>query len=128
MQHMPERIQRKRTRGWKTPPNTVYVGRPTIWGNPFDDPGIYGDAARRTALFRKFIQDAEALVLGPRPEELAPGVVWPTILTELGERGQEVLRRLPDLRGKNLSCWCPPGQPCHADVLLELANSEVKGQ
>lgn len=27
------------------------------------------------------------------------------------------------LRGKNLACWCPEGQPCHADVLLEVANS-----
>ena len=31
----PIRIQRKRTKGWRMPPNTVYVGRPTIWGNPF---------------------------------------------------------------------------------------------
>jgi hypothetical protein len=29
------------------------------------------------------------------------------------------------LRGKNLACWCPLDQPCHADVLLELANQEV---
>lgn len=29
------------------------------------------------------------------------------------------------LRGKNLACWCPLDQPCHADVLLELANREV---
>ena len=27
------RIQRKRTKGWKMPPNTVYVGRPTKFGN-----------------------------------------------------------------------------------------------
>jgi hypothetical protein len=27
-----------------------------------------------------------------------------------------------ELRGKNLACWCKPDQPCHADVLLELAN------
>ena len=31
----PNRIQRKRTKGWRMPPNTVYVGRGTIWGNPF---------------------------------------------------------------------------------------------
>ena len=30
--------------------------------------------------------------------------------------------RLPELRGKNLACWCKPGSPCHADVLLEIAN------
>jgi hypothetical protein len=27
-----------------------------------------------------------------------------------------------ELRGKNLACWCPEGSPCHADVLLEIAN------
>ena len=27
------------------------------------------------------------------------------------------------LRGKNLACWCKPGDPCHADVLLEMANA-----
>ncbi len=32
----PKRIQRKRTKGWRMPPNAVYVGRPTKWGNPFD--------------------------------------------------------------------------------------------
>jgi hypothetical protein len=120
---MVERIQRKRTKGWKMPENTVYVGRPTIWGNPFDDPDLYGDHARRARLFRKFVEEAQANRL-ERPVELAPGVVWPTILTELGERGQTVLRRIGDLRGKNLACWCPEGQPCHADVLLELANAE----
>lgn len=31
----PVRIQRRRARGWTMPPNTVYVGRPTEWGNPF---------------------------------------------------------------------------------------------
>ena len=32
---MPKRIQRKRTAGWRMPENTVYVGRPTRWGNPY---------------------------------------------------------------------------------------------
>lgn len=31
----PIRIQRKRTKNWKMPLNTVYVGRPTAWGNSF---------------------------------------------------------------------------------------------
>jgi hypothetical protein len=31
---------------------------------------------------------------------------------------------IPDLRGKNLACWCPLDAPCHADVLLELANRD----
>jgi hypothetical protein len=27
-----------------------------------------------------------------------------------------------ELGGRDLACWCPPGEPCHADVLLEVAN------
>jgi hypothetical protein len=33
-----------------------------------------------------------------------------------------IARDIRQLRGKNLACWCKPGQPCHADILLELAN------
>lgn len=29
------RIQRQRTKGWRMPPRSVYVGRPSPWGNPF---------------------------------------------------------------------------------------------
>jgi hypothetical protein len=29
-----------------------------------------------------------------------------------------------DLKGKNLACWCPLDQPCHADILLRIANAE----
>lgn len=28
-----------------------------------------------------------------------------------------------ELAGCDLACWCPLDQPCHADVLLEIANS-----
>ncbi|WP_054246412.1 DUF4326 domain-containing protein [Rhodococcus jostii] len=31
-----------------------------------------------------------------------------------------------ELPGRDLACWCPLDQPCHADILLELANTEVK--
>jgi Domain of unknown function (DUF4326) len=33
----------------------------------------------------------------------------------------EAVRR--ELKGRDLACWCAPDQPCHADVLLEIANS-----
>ena len=81
------RIQLKRTKGWKMPPNTVKVDRSTTWGNPFtfeNSGGIH--PALRFAC------------------EVAP--LWD----------------LSPLRGKNLACWCKPAEPCHADVLLELAN------
>jgi hypothetical protein len=31
----PERIQRRRAKGWRMPDGAVYVGRPTKWGNPW---------------------------------------------------------------------------------------------
>lgn len=36
------------------------------------------------------------------------------------------LARLHELRGKNLACWCKPGHPCHADVLLDVARDWLR--
>jgi hypothetical protein len=44
-------------------------------------------------------------------------------LYRLHAEGFDVAALRRDLAGKDLACWCPLGQPCHADVLLELANS-----
>lgn len=99
----PLRIQRKRTKGYKMPEGAVYVGRPTKWGNPFRV-GEFDEAMGRAItpgmaarLFRMvWTQTAWwSTVTGPATEEL---------------------------RGKQLACWCPLDQPCHADVLAELAN------
>lgn len=75
------------------PPNSVYVGRPTMFGNPFSVPH---DGTRKEVI-EKFEQYVRS-----RPDLLAH------------------IRR--ELRGKNLICWCAP-LPCHADVLLRLANA-----
>lgn len=100
---MPERVQLKRSKGWKMPENTVRVDRSTRWGNPFriGEPG-YSTAELAVARYRASLTMAPA----PHPESYM---------------GQ-ILRDLDQLRGKNLACWCPLDQPCHADVLLELAN------
>lgn len=99
---MPKRIQRKRTKGWKMPDGAVYVGRPTIFGNPFI---VSADrsAASATNLFRQWLDGSKGTGGG-------------------GLRRMNVLLRLDELRGKDLACFCPLDQPCHADVLLELAN------
>jgi hypothetical protein len=102
---MPERVQLSRRKGWRMPPNTVKVDRSTLWGNPWTVPGDYDDARDAVARFER------ALVLSPAPHPDSR-IGW-------------ILSHLADLRGKNLACWCPPGAPCHADVLLELANTEV---
>lgn len=95
----PQRIQRKRSRGWKMPPNTVYVGRPGRWGNPF----LGEDAA---ILFERAFLDLGAFQM-TAPQRLHM------------RRIRDTYR---DLRGKNLACWCKSGDPCHADILLKIAN------
>lgn len=98
---MIERIQRKRTKGWKMPENTVYVGRPTIWGNVYRAGTFKGmTAADAVEMFKKRLE-----------ENIYPDAVHINRCIEL-------------LRGKNLACWCKVGDPCHADVLLEIANKE----
>lgn len=88
---MPVRIQLKRSKGWKMPPDTVKVDRSTKWGNPY-------------RIGTCLIPDAKAAV-----DAFAANL-------PLGDFAQE-------LRGKNLACWCRLEQPCHADVLLRVANA-----
>lgn len=96
----PIRIQRKRTKGWKMPKNTVYVGRPTIWGNPFS----MGTPETLVELYGEYIQGYNRFHdSSPTPRD----------------RTTEIRK---ELKGKNLACWCPLNQPCHADILLKIAN------
>lgn len=93
----------RRSAGWRKPPGVVYVGRPTQWGNPFRVGGrAHGalDPATAVANYR------DALLKG----ELR------------ASDGAALIDRLPALRGRDLGCWCDLDKPCHADVLLELAN------
>ena len=106
---IPQRVQRQRTKGWRKPEGAVYVGRGTEWGNPFH----VGRQTERLAHFgnltREQAMELFALHIGPMG---------------LFEYDQATLQRLHRLAGKDLMCWCPLTQPCHADVLLELANGE----
>ncbi|PCI47178.1 MAG: hypothetical protein COB49_07520 [Alphaproteobacteria bacterium] len=107
---MPKRIQRKRTKGWRMPENTVYVGRPTKWGNPYKVTAGKSCSCRSAGECDHMglsYQDAVDL-FKDRMERL------------------KTLGRLDfdtdDLEGKDLACWCPLDQPCHADILLKLVN------
>ena len=106
----PERIQRKRTKGWKMPPNTVYVGRGSKWGNPFykHGDGYPMDNALAVKAFREQLEHGGFF---------ASGYKKPTTIEDIKK----------ELKGKNLACWCSLDKPCHADILLEIANgSEEK--
>jgi len=84
------------------PPNTVYVGRPSQWGNRFTV-AESGSAQKAVDDFRYWIG----------VDSGAPA--------HFGATTRAKVRAA--LRGKNLCCWCPLDQPCHADVLLEIANA-----
>lgn len=105
----PKRIQRKRSKGWRKPDNTVCVTRPGMWGNPLR----FKDRSQ---------QEAERVVCGYRRllEKALRGKL--AVTDEVSARIHEQARRLDELRGKNLACFCPEGSPCHANVLLDLAN------
>lgn len=102
---MPKRIQRKRTKGWRMPEGALYVGRPTRWGNPFIVGRLYENYAVPELTFvctmdnalEMFRHYCEGLLIAD------PGHFTP-------------------LAGKDLACFCKEGAPCHADILLRLAN------
>ena len=98
------KVLNKRTNG--VPDGAVYVGRPTKWGNPFktNDPLLPSGLTKE--------QKRQAVVDEYRRYILAR----PSLLADLLE-----------LKGKDLVCWCAP-LPCHADVLLELANKVQEGR
>ena len=90
---LPMRVQRKRTKGWRMPENTIYVGRGSKWGNPYKIDKLMSreDCLKMFADHVKFMED-------------------------------EKLFDKNELRGKNLACWCRAGEGCHADILLAWAN------
>ena len=105
----PKRIQRKRTKGWRMPEGAVYVGRPSKWGNPIQVGAIqaWENGATNERKFTYAASPAQAV------EQFR----------FLAEADVENVRA--ELAGKILACWCPLDQPCHADVLLEIANRDA---
>jgi len=111
---MPERIRLSRRKGWRMPPNTVKVDRTTKWGNPLIV-GVHGTREECVLWFRHLM--AGLVVLGHGKD--ADGQ-W--VADKLLAYRKYVDRNRHHLRGKNLACWCPLDKPCHADILLEVAN------
>ena len=105
---MPERIQRKRTKGWRMPAGARCVTRPGKYGNPFrvGHEGPMGrtplDSAGAVGFFMAMLGD-------------------PELRQAAGYPSDDQIRA--DLSGRDLCCFCPIGKPCHADALLEVANA-----
>lgn len=116
-----QRIQRKRSKGWRKPEGAVFVGRPSRFGNPFPVCEVFPTPEIAVRVYREVIESGEGCTTSDE------GTRWEQRNRFKRPHNQpdltpEAIRAA--LRGKDLMCWCPLDQPCHADVLLELANDD----
>ena len=130
---MPIRVQLRRTKGWRKPANTVVVSRPSIFGNistctrphhcalrPCECCPDDNDGWCCVLAFEEYVRSG----LENRPART--GLLRYAFDAMNGyPRRTKLIARLPSLRGKNLACWCALDEPCHADVLLRIANDAV---
>lgn len=111
-----KRLQRSRRKGIPIPEGSVYVGRPTMWCNPFQE--RVGGHARSVILHRQWLDGHVGPVLLEKTKRFSFGEI------EAIERLRcRVLTNLHRLAGKDLVCWCPlTSDWCHANTLLHLAR------
>ena len=110
----PQRIQRRRTTGWRMSAGAIYVGRGSRWGNPFRVDGLWvlNPTGWPMWVFHTSLDAQRHAVRAFRWQILNhPNITG---------FGVDDIQRI--LSGHDLACWCAPDSPCHADVLLELAN------
>lgn len=113
----PQRIQRQRTKGWRMPEGAIVVSRPSKWGNPFAV-GAVASRRRMGVIEQITVRDRTHAVELYREWIADPFSSFVTGFAHPRYSGLDFY----DVRGRDLCCWCPLDQPCHADVLLELAN------
>jgi hypothetical protein len=117
----PRRIQR--VKGQPIPQGARYVGRRTVYANPYSlRPGERGEA---TATREYLVEDFQYWLRHPHDRFERPGrFVAPGFAScaESREARDRLLAALPALAGQDLACDCHEDQPCHGDALLILAN------
>jgi hypothetical protein len=114
----PRRVQLSRRKGFRLPPNTVSVARPSKWGNPY-----------KLSLYDVRNADdspVSAVELKREARSLAVRDHWGWL--RCFPEGEKIAAQARvELRGKNLACWCPLDAECHADNLIEIANEVANG-
>lgn len=131
----PRRIQRKRAKGWRMPAGAVYVGRPSKFGNPFQairaECGCWDVQDENGVLYVLSLRHHKPGICNGKPVSKAFAARHAVgLFASLGV-GELTPEDLASLRGHDLACWCPIDDaegnrvPCHADVLLEVANRET---
>lgn len=120
----PQRVQMSRHYPWRAEHlDAVIVARPSKWGNPYRvvRDGVFMEARLYRVLRSRHGSYAGEFLGGQkgRDEAVSQAVRMYAKYAE-NVLGLDQIRA--ELAGKDLACWCPLDQPCHADVLLEIAN------
>jgi hypothetical protein len=142
----PKRIQLRRTKGWRKPEGAIVVARPSKWGNPYAlgkaqvrmpalDDGEWeheGRLYKTSGERHMFVShiDGKDVITWHQVENATAAQCVALYRERITGGGRLTRYRSPDLTatiraelaGRDLACWCPLDQPCHADVLLEIAN------
>ncbi len=110
---MPQRIQRRRAKGWRMPEGAICIDRSTPWGNPFvvGQDGTVAECVRQHRL-------------------LLTGLICLSCKASIDAQRDHLeyaKAHIGDLIGRDLACWCRPG-PCHGDNLLEAAKRSEDGR
>jgi len=119
---MAQRIQRKRSKGLRMPEGAVYVGRGGVYGNHFS----VVPQSRRGPF--DVVRNTDGTFIGQSTDmEAARDMAVRHFKDWLWSPDGVLMRHWVrgNLVDKDLACWCPLDQPCHADVLLELANGRM---
>lgn len=109
---MPERVQQQRVKGWRKPVGVVSVTRATKWGNPW--------SVRRDSKAGRWVVKADHEASSAR--YLTREAAIEAAVARFKAWSWRLRDEIGELRGRDLMCFCPLDQPCHADVLLEVAN------
>lgn len=133
---MPKRVQMSRQHPWRAEnPDAVIVARPSRWGNPYVIGWTIRDYAAECARAGKdpdralapivtHITNPPDWMVTRKVRDAADAVeCFRQLMAEWTYDDEDAVEAfLLPLKGHDLACWCKPGEACHADVLLELAN------
>lgn len=119
------RIQLSRAKGYRKPEGAIVVSRPSYWGNPFRVGDTYFVLDRQEYIKGKPLSEADWHRMTAQD---AVDCYRRWLDHEVGRSGFTLaVEAKSELAGKTLACWCPLDQPCHGDVLLDLANPAPSG-
>lgn len=90
------------------PSDAVYVGRPSKWGNPLSVNDAVGRTKEKVLQFFEVYIDKLIKAYNPNCDKQYRG------------------HNIEELRGKKLACWCSLEEKCHADILADRANREIR--